>query len=286
MSRHDEPLESGLIADIARSKAYYEQLRQFHWEYYSELAYRRNRIYDSLKNSLRERAKPFEFSKWQRAVKYKYALQPLSTNGSLTDPGGRFNIGAIDATRYPIFAALYIASDKSTALAELLGQGATDDSLTAEEIALTKPDSIAAVSVSGRLDSVLDVCDSKNLATFVSLIKGFRLSRALMLKASRLRFPLNVVTSVHDLTTALRAADWRNWPTLYDVPATTQIFGRIVFDAQVEGILYTSVLTERPCLAIYRQNFQDSPSYVELDDPAPSEQVVRRLDSSNCRDAV
>lgn len=249
MSEYEEPLDSGLVADIPKSKALYEQLCQFHWEYYSELAYLRNKIYGSLKSSLRERAGPFEFSRWQRAVKYKYALDPLGTNGSIVNPGGRFNIGAIDGTRYPVFTALYVASDKSTALAELLGRSVTaGNALTPEEVALTKPDSITAVSVSGHLDAVLDVRDGRNLTEFVSLIKGFRLSSALSSRARRVGFPLNLITTVQELAFVLHQPDWRNWPTLYDVPAACQTFGRIVFDAQIEGILYKSVLTEKPCL--------------------------------------
>jgi RES domain len=284
MNQHDEPLDSGFIADIPKSKALYEQLRQLHWEFYSELAYQRNKIYDSLKSSLRERAQPFQLLKWQRVVKYKYALHPLSTKGSVVDPGGRFNIGEIDKTRYPVFAALYVASDKGAALAELLGRSTSNDSLTPEEQALTKPDSIAAVSVSGHLDAVLDIREDSNLAAFVALIKGFRLPHALTSKANRLGFPLNVIRSAQELNRVLNAPDWRNWPTLYDVPAACQIFGRIVLDAQVEGVLYKSALTEKPCPAIYHQTFQNSSSYVELDDLAPSGLVVRRLDSSNCKD--
>jgi hypothetical protein len=286
MSEYEESLDSGLLADIPKSKALYEQLRQFHWEYYSELAYLRNKIYDPLKSSLRERAKPFELSRWQRVVKYKCALDPLGTNGSVVDPGGRFNIGAIDATRYPVFAALYIASDKGTALAELLGRSTTGQLLTAEEVALTKPDSIPAVSVSGHLDAVLDVRDDSNLSAFVALIKGFRLSSALSSKAIRLGFPVQLIRTVQEFTKVLHASDWRNWPTLFDVPSPSQIFGRIVFDAQIEGILYNSVLTGKSCLALYHRNFGNSPSYVELDDPAPPEVIERRLDSSNCKDTI
>jgi RES domain-containing protein len=286
MSEYEEPLDSGLVSDIPKSKVLYEQLRQFHWEYYSELAYQRKKIYDSLKRTLRERAKPFDLSRWQRVVKYKYALDPLSANGSLVDPGGRFNIGAIDAARYPVFPALYVASDKGTALAELLGRSTTGYSLSAEEMALTKPDSIAAVSVSGHLDAVLDVGDDTNLAAFVALIKGFRVSSALSLKANRLGFPLHVIKTVQELTDVLHAPGWRNWPTLFEVPAVSQIFGRIVLDAQIDGILYKSVLTKKTCLALYHQNFRNSPSYIELDDPAPPGVIERRLDSTNCRDTV
>jgi RES domain-containing protein len=236
-----------------------------------------------LKSALRERAKPFELSKWQRVVKYKYALHPLGTNGSLVDPGGRFNIGEIDAPRYPVFPALYVASDKGTALAELLGRSTSGDLLTPEEVALTKPDSIAAVSVSGHLDAVLDIGDDSSLAAFVALIKGFRLTPTLTSKASRVGFPLNIIRTVQELTRVLHASDWRNWPALYDAPAACQIFGRIALDAQVEGILYKSVLTDKPCLAIYHHNFQNSSSYIELDDPVPPELKVHRLDSSNCK---
>jgi hypothetical protein len=122
MSKGWERLESGRISDILRSKRYFEQLVEFHWEYYSELAFQRNQIREQLKSSLRDKAKPFEFPRWQRIVRYKYSLVPLSTKGSLVDPGGRFNVGDIDRARYPAFPALYIASDKGTALAEVLGR--------------------------------------------------------------------------------------------------------------------------------------------------------------------
>ncbi len=170
MSRGWEELESGRISDLLRSKAYFERLVEFHWEYYSELEFQRNQIREQLKSSLRDTAQPFEFTKWQRIVRYKYSLTPLSTKGSLVDPGGRFNIGDIDCARYPVFPALYIASDKGTALAEVLGREKGTGSLTPEELALTKPDSITAVSVSGRLESIVDIRDRSNLG-------GVRLSR-------------------------------------------------------------------------------------------------------------
>jgi hypothetical protein len=286
MNKYEEILDSGLVADIPKSKALYEQQLRFHWEYYSELAYQRNKIYDSLKSSLRDRAKPFEFSRWQRVVKYKYALDPLSTDGSVSDPGGRFNIGAIDKSRYPVFPALYIASDKGTVLAELLGRTAAPTLLTAEEIALTRSDSIAAVSLSGMLDAALDVRDQTNLTRFVDLIKGFRLSSTLSFTARRLGFNPSLVNTAQLLTDELHGPNWRQWPMLFDVPAPSQIFGRIVLDAQIEAILYNSVLTKKPCLSIYHQNFRNSPSYVELDDPAPIGVIERRLDSTNCKDSV
>ncbi len=112
MSDYDDFLEYGFVSAIPASRAQHQQLLKFHWDYYSDLAFQRSCIYDSLKNSLLERAMEFQFSRWQRAVTYRYCLEPLSTKGSLVDPGGRFNIGLIDPSRFPPFPALYVASDK------------------------------------------------------------------------------------------------------------------------------------------------------------------------------
>src|SRR6266699_2086977 len=109
-------LESGRVSDSVNSRKLYEDLVEFHWRYYSELAFQRRKIREELNSSLRNAAADFQCSRWQRVVKYKYSLDPLSAKGSLSDPGGRFNVGAIDPTRYPMFPALYLAADKATAL--------------------------------------------------------------------------------------------------------------------------------------------------------------------------
>ncbi len=275
-------LDSGRISDIAKSKALFQQLVEFHWAYYSELEFQRNQIREQLKSSLREKAQPFEFSKWQRSVKYRYCLDPLSTKGSRVDPGGRFNVGEIDPLRYPVFPALYIAADKRTALAESLGQEERTGSLTPEELSLTKPDSITVVSVTGALESVIDIRDRNNLASFVSLIKDFKLSPSLILRARKLSFsPLHLVRTVKELGIVLEQRNWREWPRLYDVPSSCQVFGGLAMNAGIEGILYNSAATQRACLAVFPQNFLNSSSYVELDDVAPVEEVPRRVDSSN-----
>ena len=68
---------------------------------------------------------------------------------------------------------------------------------------------------------------------------------------------------------------------VFDVPAPCQIFGGIVKDAGIEGILYNSSITRRVCLAIFPQDFENSSSFLELDDAVPLEAVQRRVDSSN-----
>jgi hypothetical protein len=277
-----ESLDSGNLSDIIKSKKLYEDLVELHWKYYSELAFQRKQIREELNASLREVSTPFQFSFWQRVVRYKYSLDPLSTKGSLADPGGRFNVGAIDPTRYPMFAALYLAADKSTALAEVLGRDKPRGRLSPEELALTKPDSITVVSVSGKIEAVVNVRTVSHLRGFVDLIKNFKLSPALKSEARRLGgFPLQLITSVQMLRALFAQPDWRNWPMLYDVPAGPQVFGSIAFDAGIEGIVYKSVITGIDCLAVFPQNFLNSSSYIKLDDPAPTDEVPRRIDSSN-----
>lgn len=285
MSGQHEPLEYGLVADIPRTRAAYWEFLRFHWDFYSELAFLRKQIYYALKSSLAERATPFQFSKWQRAVKYQYALSPLSAAGSMADPGGRFNVGAIDPARFPMFPALYLASDKRTALAEILGRAGELEGLSPEELALTRPDSVAVVSASGVLESALDIRQQENLAGFVNLIKDFKLSAATIRRARRFGAASpQLIGTTRELSDNLTTSAWRVWPMQCDVPAAPQIFGRIAMDAGVEGIIYTSVLTQKACIAIYPQNFADSTASIELDDPPPSDAVPRRIDASSFED--
>lgn len=143
----------------------------------AELAHQRNAIQEKIKEALIQTCISYEPLKWQRAIKYKYSWHPLSTVGSLTFIGGRFNTGAGVNTEIPIFPGLYLAQDKDTALQEPLGQEAIPQGskLTAREIALTNTASETIVSVSAKLDQVFDLTTAENLTPFVDLIKDFEL---------------------------------------------------------------------------------------------------------------
>lgn len=107
--------------------------------YYSELVLQREQLKDQIFDVLREKCiSGYKFSNWQRAVKYKYSLHPLSCVGSMTFIGQRFNYGSDINGNLTAFPALYIAADKDTALQETLGQ--TDNNsekrLSSQELAL------------------------------------------------------------------------------------------------------------------------------------------------------
>src|SRR5437660_4804382 len=89
---HDggEVLDYGLIADIPKSKELFEQKAQFHWDFYSELAYLRNQIYDALKTSLREVAAPFEF--FSVATRSKVQVQPCAAKHQGKSRGPRGSV--------------------------------------------------------------------------------------------------------------------------------------------------------------------------------------------------
>lgn len=279
-------LEAGTLADMQEAKLITAALVKYQWDYYAELARQRNAIQEEIKEALIQTCISYEPCKWQRAVKYKYGLHPLSTVGSLTYIGGRFNTGSGVNTEVPNFPALYLAQDKDTALQEHLGQepATLGSELTPRESALTNPTSETIVSVSGKLDKVFDLTNADNLAPFVEVIKNFTLSDELKAIAKNLQIENpGIVKTAAKLRETLLHHDWRELPNNYDVPSNSQIFGHLVFSSGIEGILYPSKLTEKPCLAVFPRNFFGTDSYIMLDDETPHPKVPRRIDGSNWR---
>jgi len=165
--------------------------------------------------------------------------------------------------------------------AEVLGREEATGGLTPEELALTKSDSIAVVSVSGKLEwfstfAIVAACR-------VSLIwfKNFKLPKSLIVRSRTSGFPIELVKTVNQLGKVLEQRNWREWPAIFDVPVVPQIFGGVVMDAGIEGILYKSAITGAPCLVVFPQNFQNSSSWIKLDDPVPIPEVRGRIDSGN-----
>lgn len=268
--------------DVERWNEVRDSLLKFYWDYHSDIARQRAKIVEDLKSTLARNARRgFEFVRWQRITTIKYALKPLSAKGSLRNVGGRFNIGDIEPTAFPPFPALYLAENKETALQETLAQGASPTGrLTAHDFALSNTSSIAIYSMSGKLDSVLDIGDGDALKDFVSLIKDFHISENLIKAAKALQqSPMELIRTVEKLQETLREPNWRTWPEHYDIPATTQIFGHLVKEAGIEGILYPSKFNKKLCLAVFPENFEGSESFVRLDDPPPEASVIKELTS-------
>ncbi len=279
-------LEQGTLAELRLAKERTSALLRFHWDYYSELARQRNAIWDEIQKGLIQASiSDFKFRNYQRAVKWKYGLHPLSTAGSLSDIGGRFNTGSKVNSEVPHFPALYLAVDKDTALQETLGQiPPTTQAMTAKEIALTNPQSEVIVSVSGQLEKVFDLRNLESLESFFRLIRNFSVSPALLAAAKFLNIePPGLIRSRQQLLGSLLLDAWRVAPTNYDIPANPQIFGHLIDQAGIEGIIYPSKLTGKDCLVIFPHNFEASSSYLSLDHEPPHPKVPSRIDKNNWR---
>jgi hypothetical protein len=259
-------LDQFTLADIKQGKERQKVFSRIYWDRDSEFAYQRSLIKDEIKAALVAAAiKPFTFTGYQRTVKYKWSEDPLSNEGSLKDGGGRFNIGDIDPTRFPVFPALYLAEDKDTAIQEMfqcepVGKGG----LTARELALNKSDSITIVSVYGSLETIIDLYNPEQLQGFVDLIKNFNTTVSLKSELKKLGDEKSHVKTVEELLSALYEPNWRSMAMHLDLPCASQVFGQLVVDAGIEGIRYKSKFTGKPCLAIFPQNFMEPDSFVNI----------------------
>jgi hypothetical protein len=272
--------------DIRRTKAWWDGALKFYSDYYSDLAQQRAVVSDKIKEALQGASKhklPFKY--WKRYVGWRWSAQPLSSVGSLlSDPGGRFNIGDIDPARFPQFPSLYLAADTKTAIEEATQPAAqTKDGLTPLELSLTSKESFSIVGVSGFLESIIDLDDKKALRPFIDIINRFSIAPHLISTAKKLGLPKpELIVDVDKLVQALLLPGWKADPITFDVPSASQIFGRLVMDAGIDGILFPSKYTERSCLAIFPHCLMNSSSWVELDETKPPfKSVIKRLDSTS-----
>ena len=265
---------------VADAKA--SDLRAFLAAYQAAMESQRIEHGDVLARSLLEACRPFDFTHWQRNVSSKYSLRPLSSRGSaIHGIGGRFNVGNIDPDRHPPFPALYLAVDQDTALQEALGDIQPKRGLTFRELALKRTDSYAMYSLSGSVESVLDVTRWDALKPFLEIIKSFRAPDEIALWAKRRGHPiLRVVQSIEELEQSIMEPNWRRYVSALGIVTASQQFGREARAAGIEAIRYLSVKSHKPCLAVFPENLAHSDSYVELDDPTPEEypDLIRRLD--------
>ena len=281
-------LEQGTLEQLTEAKAKTEAYLRYYWCVYAEFAHQRDRIKDDLFLALNESScGDYEFEQWQRALKYRYSLEPLRVRGSIKDLGGRFNFGEDINLNIMSFPALYLASDKDTALQETLGQSEVGESeLSAHDLALMNPQSESIVSVSGQLERIIDIREADSLEQVANLLGKFQLSSMLVEQANHLgEEPPEIVRTPGALRKSLLEKRWRVSPRLFDVPSNSQIFGHLVMQAGIDGILYPSALTGKDCLAVFPCNLERTTSFIQLDDPGPPGAAPTRLDGSNWRES-
>ncbi len=271
--------------DIKLEPQRQQAIADYCWDHYSYFAHQRSLIFEVLKETLSMSSQIHIFEKWQRVVSYKYTLHPLSTKGSiLSSPGGRFNIGDIDKTKFPCFPALYLAENRDTAYKERFGSyDATkkQPGLSSQDLALTNDKSITIVCVDGQINQVLDLNNLNTLKNFFNVIKNIILPKHFIKRAKKLNIdPMPQVQTVNQLKKTILDPNWRLMPTQFDVPANSQILGQIAYMAGLEAIVYPSRMSNKDnCLAIFPENLSKSTSFIELVGEMPNDVKHKRLDS-------
>ena len=177
---------------------------------------------------------------------------------------------------------LYMGETKTVAYREYFGMAEKAKSkLTASEFALTPKKAYAVVPISGLLHNVLDVTRPSKLREFADILSAFTISKETQDLAVRSGLqPRDLISTTSALTKILSEKNFRGWGRNYGLPASCQIFGKLVWEAQYDGILYRSVKGGGRCLGVYPQNLEYSDSRLWIADAAPAH-TVTTLDSSN-----
>ncbi len=245
----------------------------------------RQQIHDVLRSS----TIPFSFRDWARAVNYRYTLHPLSAIGSLKGIGGRFNIGEdVEPSTYSSFPALYLGDTNDTALAEYFQMDTgRSNGLTREDFALTNKSAYSVVKLRGELTNIFDLRKKSNLKSFVDITKHFTISARVdqCAQIAGLKH-FKVINSVHVLYDNLLDPRWRLQPMQYDVPSNSQIFGEVLCEAGIQGIIYPSTKGSGECLVVFPSNLLAPDIYVEVVPPAPAELKLTRLDWTTWRELI
>lgn len=282
-----ELLEQFSRASLSQWKAAARSLAALNNALFFGLESQRAEIANALVESVRLGVTgPFSFQNWARIVDWRYSTAPLSMAGSVRGDGGRFNIGStLNPAAYSPFPALYLAEDFETAYRERFGlkRASAVGGLSAEEITLRRLTSFTHVKLRGTVDGVIDIGNPESLKAIVAVLARFKMPVNVLSTARALGLrPVGLIRTTAGLQRQLLHSNWRVQPAQYDLPANSQIFGRLCAAAGVHGILYPSAKdSSKRCLALFPQNWRAADSFAEVVDTPPSQASETRLDGNS-----
>ena len=221
---------------------------------------------------------------WVRNVTFRFSSSPLSAAGSLTDFGGRFNIGTdVEQSMHKPWPALYIGEDLETAFREKfqLDRGDRVDGLTPQDLALVPRDDFATVYVNGHLERVFDLDQPDCLKALCAVLSKMKLPAEAKTIQRRLGIPERSVYMVRTpsrLREEVLEKNWRASPVQFGLPAVSHILAALIIDAGFEAILYPSTKGSGRCLAIFPHSLVSDRSHIQLANTAPPGVTPTRLD--------
>ena len=275
---------------IDRWNAYSKDLDELEANLHFALEPERRRLRSELIAALQQhQSNPLDIQGWVRIVDFQFTLMPLSSAGSLTGYGARFNAGMdLDHGTLNPWPALYIAEDYETAYREKfqLKSSQLIDGLKPDELALEHGRSHTTVILKGQVDRVFDMTSSRHLDAVAKVLKKIKMpERAKSLK-KRLRMKPNDLSMIQNgqgLYDAVLRQNWRLLPAQFGLPARSHVLAELVRAAGFSAILYRSTMGSGNCLAIFPDKLSGS-AYVELADKPPPEVRHIRLDGNSADD--
>ena len=211
--------------------------------------------------------KPIELKKWVRVCSWRYSDQPLNSYGSTRGEGGRFNytdfMDNVDSEPFP---ALYIGQTRTVAEREFHGyDGGKRGELSANDLALLPNRNVSIISLVGHLENYIDLTRTSGLKEFASIIQTYAVSKRVTdLAKSAGRPPRVLVNSVKKLLATLYEKNWRGYVMNHGLPSGSQIFGKLVWEAGYNGIVYRSTKGAGRCIAVFPQNLSDSNTVIRI----------------------
>lgn len=277
-------LDKFSLQDLRSWKKVNRSIAEYHIRAYHELEAQRQLYKKELNAGLRDAvSRPLTILRWPRMVDYQYSHQPLSAAGSIKGIGGRFNIGRELNPKLNPFHALYFAEDAPTAFHEYFGMSLseTKNGLSAMDLALTPTKSFASIQFDGVLQNVLDATSPKRLKSFCEAFRDFSINPKLKsLLAGTAITPMKIIPDAELLLANIETSNWRELGVQLGIPSNSQVFGRLVFEAGYDGIVYrSSRLKGRRCACIFLENLMHSETTLSLSDSAPTSETICQLNS-------
>jgi len=272
-------------ADLNRWNDLSKDLDELNDILYSGVEPQRRRHHANLMEALQSvPSTPMDFAGWVRLVPWRYTNAPLSAAGSLTNYGGRFNIGAdVDNAIHARWPALYVAENQETAYREKFGLSKEEriDGLTGDELALTTGGSYTAVRLDGHLELVFDLAQEGALDPLCAVLAKMTLPAEARRLHKRLKLTSpagNMIRSPSRLLKETLVTNWRGSPAQFGLPAVSQILAGLIVDAGYEAIRYPSTKGDGECVAVFPHRLGSDASFVSVSDAAPESVKHTRLD--------
>ena len=79
--------------------------------------------------------------------------------------------------------------------------------------------------------------------------------------------------------------NWRSDSVLRGIPSNSQIFGRLLRVSGVNGIKYSSKHTNKKCIAIFTETFENSSCSIKIIGSTPDELLVQSLNLDSYKQA-